>query len=85
MLLFIFYGDLYFCVDYSNAKYQDLILELIIKSNSQKNMARSNFECEFHDLNHFDLDFFFVFLEFIIHKVIIKLFVENHQFNVILL
>ena len=40
--------------------------KLIFKSNPRKQMARSSFDCNFHDLNYFELDFLFIFLEFII-------------------
>ena len=33
--------------------------KLIIKSNAQKEMAKSDFGCRFHDLNYFELKWFF--------------------------
>ena len=33
--------------------------KLIIKSNAQKEMAKSGFGCRFHDLNYFELKWFF--------------------------
>ena len=41
--------------------------KVIIKHNAQKHMARFGFGHKFHNLNYFDLDFFFTFLHFIIH------------------
>ena len=57
--------------------------KLIIKSNAQKKMARFGCGCEFHDLDYFEFDFFFMFLEFIIHlRLSSVICIGSHQFNV---
>ena len=46
-------------------------------------MVEFRFEHIFHDLNYFELEFFFLFLEFIIYlRASSQNFVENHQLNV---
>ena len=55
----------------------------INNSDAQKQMADSSFGHRFHDLEYFEVEFFFfILLEFIIHKfeVSSQNFVENHQF-----
>ena len=59
--------------------------KLIIKSTAQKVMAKSSFECRFHDLKYFKVGYFFMFLEFTLNlRASLQKFVEKHQFYVIL-
>ena len=47
-------------------------------------MVESSFGCRFHDLKYFEVDIFYIFLEFIIcWRASSQNFVENYQFNVI--
>ena len=49
-------------------------------------MAESSFGRKFHDLNYFEVISSFIFLEVIIYlRASSQKFVENHQFNEILL
>ena len=49
-------------------------------------MIEFGFEGGFHDLEYFTVDFFSIFFEFIIYsRILSQKFLENHQFNVILL
>ena len=54
-----FLGALYCCVRYSSIKYQDEILQLIIKSIIQKVIAKSSFKRRFHDLKYFEVGYLF--------------------------
>ena len=57
--------------------------QLIIKSNAQKQMARFGCGCEFHDLHYFELDFFFMFLEFLMHlRLSSNICIKNYQLNI---
>ena len=48
-------------------------------------MVVSGFGCRFHDLDYFEVEYFNIFLEFIIYsRASSQNFVENHDFNVIL-
>ena len=51
-----FHGDLYYFVEYMRSS------KLIIKINAQKQMHRFCFGHKIYDLNYFELDFFFIFL-----------------------
>ena len=53
-------------------------LKLNIKGNAQKVMAKFGFAHRFRDLKCFEVDFFFIFLEFIISlRAPLRKFVEN--------
>ena len=57
----IFFNDaLNYYVRYSNIRYQDEILKIIIKSTAQKVMAQSGFGCRFHAPKYLKLEFFFL-------------------------
>ena len=54
--LIFFHGDLYYFVEYMRSS------KLIIKINAQKQMHEFCFGHKIYDLNYFELDFFFIFL-----------------------
>ena len=59
--------------------------KLIIKSATQKIMAKSGFRLRFHNLKCFEVGFIPIFLELIIKlRAPLQKFVEKHQFNRIL-
>ena len=54
----------------SNTKLKNMELRssiFIINSDAQKQLIEFGFECRFHDLNYFEVGFFFMFLEFIFY------------------
>ena len=56
---YFFHNDLCCCVKYSNVEYRVEISVLIITSDAQKQMVKSNFRHGFDDLNYFKMRFFF--------------------------
>ena len=52
---------------YSNVNTKMRTSKLIIKINTQKQMATYGFGHKFHDLNYFEFYFFLIFLEFLTH------------------
>ena len=61
--LIFFHGALYCRVRYSNIGTS----KLIINSTTQKVMAKSSVGRRFHDIKDFEVEIFFIFLEFIIN------------------
>lgn len=60
--------------------------KLFIKGHTPNQISRSGFGCTFHELNYFELDFFSISLEFVIHlrSSSNNNWVKNHQTNVVL-
>jgi hypothetical protein len=54
-----FHDDLCYYVEYLNIENQVEILNLIIKSDAQKQMVEYGLGCKFHVLNYFEFGIFF--------------------------
>jgi hypothetical protein len=82
----LFYDDLFCYVEYSNVEMKLRSSILIIRSDAQNLIVKSCFGCRCYDLNYFEVGIFFhiPWIHYSLESIITN-FVENHQFNVILL